>query len=134
MLRWARAYEIDLRIVPSLYEGLTWNRAMEYVGQFPTFSLHRAKIPEFSLFIKHTMDFVLAALFLAIGAVPMLVIAVLIKLDSKGPVFYRSERVGRKGAHFQMHQVPHHDSGRRSQVGRVDAFERTKWRVLQALQ
>ncbi|MFZ0394904.1 MAG: sugar transferase [Terracidiphilus sp.] len=101
MLRWARAYEIDLRIVPSLYEGLTWNRAMEYVGQFPTFSLHRAKIPEFSLFIKHTMDFVLAALFLAIGAVPMLVIAVLIKLDSKGPVFYRSERVGRKGRIFK---------------------------------
>ncbi len=101
MLRWARAYEIDLRIVPNLYDGLTWNRSMEYVGQFPTFSLHRARIPEFSLFLKQTMDFVLAVIFLAICAVPMLLIAIWIKLDSRGPVFYRSDRVGRKGRIFK---------------------------------
>ncbi len=101
MLRWARAYEMDLRIVPNLYDGLTWNRAMEYVGQFPTFSLHRARIPEFSLFLKQTMDFVLAVIFLAICAVPMLGIAIWIKLDSKGPIFYRSDRVGRKGRIFK---------------------------------
>jgi len=101
MLKWARIYEIDLRIVPNLYEGLTWNRAMEYVGQFPTFSLHRGKIPEFSLFIKHTVDFVLATIALVIFAIPMLLIAICIKLDSKGPVFYRSDRVGRKGRVFK---------------------------------
>ena len=101
MLRWARAYEIDLRIVPNLYEGLTWNRGMEYVGQFPTFSLHRARIPEFSVFLKHTMDYVLGIFFLAICALPMLLIAIWIKLDSRGTVFYRSERVGRKGRVFK---------------------------------
>lgn len=41
---------------------------------------------------------------LIITAIPMMIIAVMIKLDSKGPVFYRQERVTTYGKHFKIHK------------------------------
>lgn len=59
---------------------------------------------EFSLFLKRIFDLLAALFFFFIFAVPMVVIAVLIKLDSNGPVFYRQERVTAYGKHFRIHK------------------------------
>jgi len=56
------------------------------------------------LVVKRVGDLVLAALLLVLLAIPMAVIAVLIRLDSAGPVFYRQERVTRYGKHFRIHK------------------------------
>lgn len=56
------------------------------------------------LVIKRIIDLVFGILFLILLAVPMLVIAVLIKLDSEGPVFYRQERVTAYGRVFRIHK------------------------------
>ena len=45
-----------------------------------------------SLKIKRLFDIVVASIMLMFLAVPMLVIAVCIKLDSRGPVFFRQEK------------------------------------------
>jgi Undecaprenyl-phosphate glucose phosphotransferase len=52
--------------------------------------------------VKRVMDVVLAALALLVLAPVMLVIALLIKLTSRGPVLYRQERCGLNGRPFQM--------------------------------
>lgn len=62
------------------------------------------KKKQFSLLIKRIFDFVAALILLMILAIPMAVIAVLIKLDSKGTVFYRQERVTIYGKHFHIHK------------------------------
>ena len=49
---------------------------------------------------KRAFDAVLAAVGLVILAPVLAVIAVLIKLDSKGPVFFRQERIGKDGRPF----------------------------------
>lgn len=54
--------------------------------------------------IKRLFDYVAALIFLAILAIPMLIIAVCIKLDSPGPVFYRQERVTSYGKLFRIHK------------------------------
>lgn len=54
--------------------------------------------------LKFFLDKVMAFLLLIILAIPMLVIAVLIKLDSKGPVFFRQKRVTRYGRIFKIHK------------------------------
>ena len=46
-----------------------------------------------SLFFKRVFDLVVATIMLIILAIPMIIIAVMIKADSPGPVFYRQERV-----------------------------------------
>lgn len=64
-------------------------------------SLKRKKV---SLILKRAMDLVGGIILLILLAIPMLIIAVLIKLDSEGPVFYRQERVTIYGKHFKIHK------------------------------
>ena len=58
----------------------------------------------FSLFLKRVFDLFVGLILLVILALPMLIIAICIKLDSKGTVFYRQERVTRYGKHFRIHK------------------------------
>lgn len=57
-----------------------------------------------SLFLKRIFDIVVGGILLILLAIPMLIIAVMIKMDSKGPVFYRQERVTRYGKKFRIHK------------------------------
>ena len=54
--------------------------------------------------LKRVMDLVGGLILLIILAIPMAIIAVMIKLDSEGPVFYRQERVTTYGKHFKIHK------------------------------
>ena len=54
--------------------------------------------------IKRVFDCALSLILLIILAIPMMIIAVLIKTDSKGPVFYRQERITAYGKHFYIHK------------------------------
>lgn len=58
----------------------------------------------FQLLIKRIFDFVAALVLLIILALPMGIIAVMIKFDSIGPVFYRQERVTAYGRQFRIHK------------------------------
>lgn len=57
-----------------------------------------------SLFLKRAMDLLGGLVLLVILSIPMIIIAVCIKLDSPGPVFYRQERVTTYGKHFRIHK------------------------------
>lgn len=56
------------------------------------------------LFFKRVFDVSASLILLLLLSLPMLVIAVLIKADSPGPVFYRQERVTSSGKHFRIHK------------------------------
>ncbi len=56
------------------------------------------------LALKRIFDLVVALILLVILAIPMGIIAILIKKDSEGPVFYRQERVTTYGQHFRIHK------------------------------
>ncbi len=56
----------------------------------------------FSIFFKRLTDLLIAAVMLVFLLIPMAVIAVIVKLDSKGPVFYRQERVTTYNRHFMI--------------------------------
>ncbi len=59
---------------------------------------------KFQLGLKRVFDIVIAVGLLIILFIPMLVVALLIKLDSPGPVFYRQERVTSYGRLFKIHK------------------------------
>lgn len=58
----------------------------------------------YSLLLKRVFDFILSFVLLFVFAIPMVVIAVSIKLDSPGAVFFRQERVTTYGRHFYIHK------------------------------
>ena len=64
-------------------------------------SLKKKKV---SMFLKRLMDLVGGLILLILLVIPMIVISIMIKLDSEGPVFYRQERVTTYGKHFKIHK------------------------------
>ena len=56
------------------------------------------------LLLKRGFDFVMGLILLALLAIPMAVIAILIRSDSDGPVFFRQERVTTYGKRFHIHK------------------------------
>lgn len=59
---------------------------------------------QIQLKLKRVFDVVVAGIMLIFLTIPMLIIAMLIKLDSPGPVFYRQERVTTYGKRFKIHK------------------------------
>ena len=104
MVEEARIAGIDVRVVPDMYDGLAWNARVEYIGQFPTIPLHRRDFPIGGILVKRVLDITVSSLALAVGAPFMLAIAIAIRLDSEGAIFYKSQRIGRKGRAFPCYK------------------------------
>jgi exopolysaccharide biosynthesis polyprenyl glycosylphosphotransferase len=101
LLQQARLHGINLRLVPEMYDGIAWNRPIEYIGNFPTIPLHCGHVSESALRLKRTLDIVFSSLMLIVLSPVLLAIAIAIKLDSDGPVFYFSDRIGKKARVFR---------------------------------
>ena len=101
VLEQARKYGVDLRVIPDLYDGLAWNNPVEYIGQFPTIPLHYGRIHDVGRVLKRSFDVLFTVPALILLSPLLVAIAIAIKLDSPGPVFYKSERIGKKGRVFR---------------------------------
>lgn len=101
VLEQARRLKVDLRVVPDMYDGMAWGSPIEYIGQFPTIPLHHGRVPELGLLLKRSMDICFAGFLLLLLSPLMLAVAIAVKLDSPGPVFYYSDRIGKKGRLFR---------------------------------
>jgi exopolysaccharide biosynthesis polyprenyl glycosylphosphotransferase len=101
----ARTVGIDIRVVPDLYDGLAWNAPVEYVGQFPTIPLHRREMPVGAFIGKRVLDIALSGVTLVVATPFLMLLALLVRMDSPGPILYRSSRIGRKGRTFKLYKL-----------------------------
>lgn len=58
----------------------------------------------YSKYIKRVLDFLLALIGLIISFIPMIIVAIIIKLDSTGPIIFKQERIGYKGKIYKMYK------------------------------
>ncbi|MDQ3814476.1 MAG: sugar transferase, partial [Armatimonadota bacterium] len=72
------------------------------MGTLPTLVLHNTPQNTLALAAKNIMDRMIALIALIVLALPMAVIALLIKLQDRGPVFFAQERVGLNGRKFKF--------------------------------
>jgi exopolysaccharide biosynthesis polyprenyl glycosylphosphotransferase len=101
----ARRLRLNLNVVPDVYDGLGWRAPIRSIGGFPIIELHGQPIPGFGLAVKRVLDVVVASVGLIL-ATPLLVLAALwIRLDSRGPVIYSALRVGKKGKKFRCYKL-----------------------------
>ncbi len=100
VIREARRNRIDVKVIPDLFGCATDSLSLEKFGNLPVLTLHEEPIPALSLFLKRAVDVASCAAGLAVVAPLLAAIALLIKLDSAGPVLYLAPRVGRKGRNF----------------------------------
>jgi exopolysaccharide biosynthesis polyprenyl glycosylphosphotransferase len=104
LIRSLNDLDVQVDIVPRLYEIVGPSATMHAVEGLaliglPSFSLSRS-----SQLLKRAMDLVLGGLGLIVLLPLFLLIAVLIKLDSRGPVFFRQVRMGAHEQTFRIHK------------------------------
>jgi exopolysaccharide biosynthesis polyprenyl glycosylphosphotransferase len=112
VIREARRNQIDVKVVPDLF-GFEPDDPLvfEKFGNIPVLTLREERMPTFCLLLKRTVDAVSAAAALAFVAPLLAIIALVIKLESPGPVLYQAQRVGLKGRRFRCYKFRTMDAG-----------------------
>ena len=97
--------KVDVSIVPRFFEVLSQRVEIEDVEGLPIMSLPRySRHGLLMRATKRLMDLIGAAIVTLVLSPLLLAVAMLIKLDSRGPVFYRQERMGKDHKHFMMYK------------------------------
>ena len=95
---------VRFKIVPDLYEMSLSRVDVDTVSGIPLIGLKAMAIQGSNAVIKRAVDIVLAAAALLVCAPVMLIVAALIRLESRGPVFYCHERIGKDRRPFMMYK------------------------------
>jgi exopolysaccharide biosynthesis polyprenyl glycosylphosphotransferase len=96
--------QIRMSFVPDFYRIFLNKIKMQKIGNIPIFCENDEDPKEVYLKIKQSIDF-LASLLLMIILSPLFVVfALLIKMDSKGPVFFKQDRIGKDGEIFTIYK------------------------------
>ncbi|MBW4537588.1 MAG: sugar transferase [Myxacorys chilensis ATA2-1-KO14] len=93
---------ITLHVIPLGLESLFQGSRFWTLGQFPALSFSPPSITSIDFLIKRSLDFLGTVIFLSILFPVYAAIALLIKLDSPGSIFYRQTRIGLHGKPFEV--------------------------------
>jgi exopolysaccharide biosynthesis polyprenyl glycosylphosphotransferase len=104
MMRVGRLRGVEFRIAPSLFNCLPRKTEIDQIGALPMIRLFREPLSSAARIAKRASDIIIASFALAILSPVWLIIALLIKLDSRGPIFYKQERVGMDGRIFLFYK------------------------------
>jgi len=98
----ANQYVVNIRLIPDVFQLLTLKANIQDLDGFPVISIDDVALKGVKSMVKRLVDIVVSSLGLIILSPVFLVVAVLVKLTSRGPVFYRQERMGLDGRRFRM--------------------------------
>ncbi len=104
MIRCGRRRGVEFRIAPSLFNCLPRKTEIDQIGVLPMIRLFREPLSSGARLLKRTLDLTISMLAIAFLFPLWVLIAVLIKLDSKGPILYTQERVGMDGRLFLLYK------------------------------
>jgi exopolysaccharide biosynthesis polyprenyl glycosylphosphotransferase len=104
MMRCGRRRGVEFRIAPSLFNCLPRKTEIDQIGVLPMIRLFREPLSSGARILKRTFDLIVATLTIVLLFPLWLLIALLIKIASKGPVFYTQERVGMDGRLFLLYK------------------------------
>jgi exopolysaccharide biosynthesis polyprenyl glycosylphosphotransferase len=95
---------IGLKIVPDLYEILSGQARTSQLYGIPLIDIMPELMPEWEKKLKRISDVVISFLILVLTLPMSFFVAIAIKLDSKGPVLFKQERIGMNGKKFKIYK------------------------------
>ncbi|WP_367319232.1 sugar transferase [Streptomyces sp. HUAS ZL42] len=102
-MSWTAAVQgVDFLLAPVLADVSASRLAVRPTNGVPLVRIQAPNLSRTSRLPKDLLDRSLAGALLVLLALPMLLIALIVRLDSRGPALFRQERVGRYGDHFTM--------------------------------
>jgi len=96
---------VRIKLVPDYYRLLQRNYRVEMFGSLPVINVRQIPLDKFSrYFSKRLFDVIFSSIVLLLIFPLILIVAILIKLDSKGPAFYVPKRMGKGGKEFSCYK------------------------------
>jgi exopolysaccharide biosynthesis polyprenyl glycosylphosphotransferase len=102
LVRRAKDLKVQIDVVPRLFQAVDPRAQIHTLEGFPLIGLPPPRLWRSSLSLKRSLDVVLAGAGLLLLAPLFAFVALRIKLESRGPVFYKHERVGLSGRPFRL--------------------------------
>lgn len=97
-------YGINASVMAYIHNPVKATMYMDEVLKIPFISFTTRPVKIFQLYLKGMMDILISAFGLIISFPILLIVSVAIKLESRGPVFFKQERVGMNGRKFTMYK------------------------------
>jgi Undecaprenyl-phosphate glucose phosphotransferase len=114
---------VDVKVVPDLLQVIALRARLEDLDGVPVININDVPLQGFNSLVKRLFDIAISASALIVLAIPLAAIAALVKLTSRGAVFYRQERMGLDGHPFMIHKFRSMYDDAEAETGPVFASE-----------
>ncbi|NQX90743.1 MAG: sugar transferase [Flavobacteriales bacterium] len=94
--------QVSIKIIPDVYDILSGSVKMTSIFGAPLIAIEQDIMPAWQFSIKRTMDILMSLIAVIILSPVILLLTILVKTSSPGPVFFTQERVGKKGKPFKI--------------------------------
>jgi exopolysaccharide biosynthesis polyprenyl glycosylphosphotransferase len=102
LMRQCDIIDVGMKIMPDLYDIVSGQARISSLYGLPLMEVRPQLMKPWEEVAKRILDFIFSLLILALGLPIWILVAILIKIDSRGPILYRQIRVGKNGKHFKM--------------------------------
>lgn len=93
---------VNIKVLPDMYNILSGQVKMNSILHEALIDIKFSVMPQWQAFTKRIIDIVIPILVLTIFSPLYLTLIVLVKISSKGPVFFKQERIGKNGEPFKI--------------------------------
>jgi exopolysaccharide biosynthesis polyprenyl glycosylphosphotransferase len=96
--------DVTLKVIPDMYDIITGSVKMNYIFGTALIEIRPEMMPYWQKSLKRIMDVGASLLFLVLFSPIYLLLVAMVKMGSKGPAFYKQERIGLNGKPFYIHK------------------------------
>ncbi len=96
------SHSVSMKIIPDLYDIISGQARTNQIYGFPLIEIMPEIMQPWERAVKRAIDIVVSFLILLVGLPIWMLVALAIRLESKGPIFYTQERVGKDEKHFHI--------------------------------
>lgn len=104
IIEYSKNSGITVNLLFQDHETSVFKSHVEMVGKIATIKLHLVSLDEYQLFIKRIMDLIIGFLGFIVFLILYIIIGPIIKLDSKGPILFKQDRIGKHGRIFKVYK------------------------------
>jgi exopolysaccharide biosynthesis polyprenyl glycosylphosphotransferase len=102
LMRQCDIVDVGMKIMPDLYDIVSGQARISSLFGLPLMEVRPQLMKPWEEVAKRVLDFIISLFVIIVGLPLWIIIPLLIKIDSRGPVLYRQTRVGRYGKHFKI--------------------------------
>lgn len=104
LLDFAREHHLEFHYAADLFEAKAANTDISTIGDIPIVEIKQTSLEGWGRIYKRTFDIIVGGIACLLALPLMILIAVAIKLDSRGSIVYKNQRVGKGGAFFFVYK------------------------------